>query len=81
MATQNLAEVLAADLAGLGLAELVAPGVLKAADGNSLALVELQQDGDTISIYESGDSIAELDTTDADFNERFLSTLATVLNF
>lgn len=80
MAEQNLAEALAADIAEVGLAELVAPGKLKALEGG-VGIVELAQDGDLISVYDNGESIAEFDTNDGDFNERFLGTLATVLNF
>jgi len=80
MATQNLAEALAADIADVGLAELVAPGILKAHEGDGLA--ELQQEGDVVRVYDhSGDAIAEFNTADEDFNESFLRTLATELNF
>jgi hypothetical protein len=80
MAAKNLAESLAEDIAATGLAELVAPGILKANEGDGLA--ELQQEGDVVRVFDhSGDAIAEFSTADEDFNEAFLRTLATELNF
>ena len=80
MAAKNLAEALVEDIAATGLAELVAPGILKAHEGDGL--VELQQEDDLIRVYDhSGDAIAEFNTADENFNESFLRTLATELNF
>lgn len=79
MAAQNLAEALAADLADAGLAELVSPGSLRPLDGGNL--VELEQEGDLIRVYENGDGIDELSTSDESFNEKLMVTLATALNF
>lgn len=79
MAEQNLAEAIAANIGDAGLAELVAPGSLKSLEGNTL--VELEQHGDTISIYENGDSVADISTDDADFNDRLMAVVATALNF
>jgi len=76
---KDLAETLAEDLAGLGLAELVAPGSLKALEGNTL--VEVEQTDDLISVYENGDLLRDFSTSDPKFNEEFLATLATSLNF
>lgn len=79
MAAKNLAETLAEDLAGLGLAELVGPGSLKSVEGNTL--VELTQDEDTIGIYENGDLLREVSLSDEQFQKSFMETLATSLNF
>jgi len=79
MAAKNLAETLAEDLAGLGLAELVGPGSLKALEGNTL--VELEQENDLIGIYENGDLLREVALSDEKFQETFMATLATSLNF
>lgn len=76
---KDLAETLAEDLAVLGLAELVSPGSLKALNGNTL--VEIEQDNDLISVYENGELLKDFATTDPQFNESFLATLATSLNF
>ena len=79
MTAQNLAEALAEDIAEVGLAELVAPGSLKSTEGDTL--VELEQDGDLITVFEGGEEIAEYSTSDEDFNGKLMATLATSLNF
>lgn len=79
MAVRNLAEALAEDIADVGLAELVAPGSLKATESDTL--VELEQESDLIRIYEGGEQIAEYSTSDEKFNEKLMATLATSLNF
>lgn len=79
MAIQNLAEALAEDIADVGLAVLEAPGSLRSLEGNTL--VELEQEGDLIRIYENGDGIDEYSTADESFNDRLMATLATSLNF
>ncbi len=79
MEARNLAEALAEDLAELGLAELVSPGELRSLDGSTR--VELEQEGDLISIFENGDEIAQYSTSDDDFDTRFMGVVATSLNF
>jgi len=79
MAT-NLAEALAEDIISSGLAnggDL--PGQLRSLDGD--VLVELSQDGSTISLAEDGQWVLDLSTTDEDFNEKFIANLASLLNF
>lgn len=75
----DLARVLAADIADLGLAESAGPGRLKSLEDGTL--VELEQEGDAIRVSENGDEIAEYLTTDPQFNEKLMATLATALNF
>lgn len=75
----NLAEALAQDIAKEGLAELVSPGKLRSLDSDTL--VELEQDDDSIVVYENGDLIAEHSTDDEDFSVKLMKTVATSLNF
>lgn len=75
----NLAEALAQDIAKEGLAELVSRGKLRALDSDTL--VELEQDDDSIVVYENGDLIAEHSTDDEDFSVKLMKTVATSLNF
>lgn len=75
----NLAEALAQDIAKEGLAELVSRGKLRSLDSDTL--VELEQDDDSIVVYENGDLIAEHSTDDEDFSVKLMKTVATSLNF
>lgn len=79
MTAQNLASALAEDIAEAGLATLIDSTSLESLDCRTL--IELEQDGDTIEVYENGDAIAEFSTSDEDFNDKFMATLATSLNF
>lgn len=75
----NLAEALATDLADVGLAELESPGVLRSLTDDTR--VALEQDEDSIRVYENGDEIADISTDDDEFSGKLMATVATALNF